>query len=118
MMPMPIRRKTMKLITIEQIENRRESLLKIVAIATTIAAAAIIALLFYKLRNVFVLFVISGLMAYVLNPIVVFLENRGIRRTLGVSFIFAIFVLFLILFGMIIGPLFIEQLSQLFVELQ
>jgi predicted PurR-regulated permease PerM len=103
----------MKLVEIEAIENRRNSLLKIVAVTTTIVAAAVIALLFYKLRNVFVLFVISGLLAYVLNPIVEFFEHRGIRRTLVVTFMFTAFVLFLTLFGMIVGPIFIDQLSQL-----
>ena len=59
------------------------------------------------------LFVISLILAYVLNPVVTYFESRGLGRTLSTSVIFFCIILFLTLFVFLLLPNFSKELQSM-----
>ena len=47
------------------------------------------------LKGVILLFIIAALLAYLLEPLVTHLENRGVRRVFSILFLYVIIFLFI-----------------------
>ncbi len=77
-----------------------------------VAAAAILALL-VALGPILMPFVVGAILAYLGDPIVDWLERRGLSRTLGVCLVFALLTLGLLIFIAVIAPLIQAQIGRL-----
>ena len=58
-------------------------------------------------------FLISALLAYLLNPIIQFLEKKGLKRIHSVILVYIIFLCILLLIGLVIVPKLFKDLSVL-----
>jgi predicted PurR-regulated permease PerM len=61
------------------------------------------------MRGALLPFVVAFAIAFMLDPAADWLEKRGLGRTLSASIVLAIFVLFLIGFLVLVGPLLVGQ---------
>ena len=78
-----------------------------IAIVTALALVALIGL-----RDILMPFAIGALIAYVGDPVVDRLEDRGFGRTSGVAIVFALFIGLLILIIAVVAPILLQQLSD------
>lgn len=76
-------------------------------------AISLILLFIYHFLDVFIIFVVSFLLSAIFNPIVNFLETRGVKRIFGTLFLFICFGGALFLSGFYLLPKIQEQLSRL-----
>ncbi|MER3402501.1 MAG: hypothetical protein C4336_01280 [Armatimonadota bacterium] len=67
----------------------------------------------YEVRDALVPFLIGGILALLLNPIVEWRCQRGLSRPMAVFTIFALFLLVVIFFGILITPVFYAQAKGL-----
>jgi len=72
---------------------------------------ALILLALVTLSGVLSSLIIGLVIAYVLDPFVDFFEVRGVRRTLGITFIFSIIIAALILFVMFVAPVISREVT-------
>jgi predicted PurR-regulated permease PerM len=61
-------------------DARKIPLQTIVVTVVVVAAAYLLGKLIYRLRDILLLFVVAGFLALLLNPMVVVLQKRGVRR--------------------------------------
>jgi len=89
------------------------------ALAVCVGAVLAVGLLafLWKIRSVFLPFVIGFFVAYVLDPILDRLEQRGFTRTAAVWSVTVVFVALLAVSFVTVGPLVVEQLQGLYAEL-
>ncbi len=74
----------------------------------------ILVLLFlYLVRGILLPFIISIIIAYLLNPLVSYFENRGIKRNVVVIFLYLLFLLTIIVSVSFLFPLILKELSAL-----
>ncbi|NLM46811.1 MAG: AI-2E family transporter [Firmicutes bacterium] len=66
-----------------------------------------------QLFSLFIPFLLSIILAYILNPLVEFLEDRRVPRSLGILLIYAVFFSFVFLFGVTAIPALISELQKL-----
>ena len=78
-----------------------------IAIVTALALVALIGL-----RDILMPFAIGALIAYLGDPMVDRLENRGFGRTSGVAIVFALFIGLLVLIIAVVAPILLQQLSD------
>ena len=83
----------------EQTHHTREgnTLLRIISFSTTVIAIAIILAGLYLIKNTATLLLFSFLVAYVLSPIVKYVERRGINRLITIL-ILTVFILASVIF--------------------
>ena len=83
----------------EQTRHIRQSntILRIISLATTVITVAIILAGLYLIKNTATLLLFSFLIAYILSPIVKYLERRGVNRLITILFL-TIFILSSIIF--------------------
>lgn len=81
-----------------------------------VLAVGVIAFL-WKIRAVFLPFLIGFFMAYVLDPVLDWLERRGYSRTAAVWIVTICFVAVVAVLFVTVGPLVVEQLQSLYSEL-
>jgi predicted PurR-regulated permease PerM len=77
-----------------------------------LAMAAILMFLYYT-RDILLLLVVSLILAGAINPAIVWLGTKGLKRTLSVILIFALFLGVLVLLGFSFVPMFEEQVGGL-----
>ncbi len=84
-----------------------------------LAAAGVLAVvLFYLLIDLLIILAVSILLAFILQPVVLLIEQRGIKRSISTSVVFIVFG-FLIYFSMsIFIPAFVFQLNELIQSLR
>ena len=80
----------------------------LIAISICLLLAALI-----SLREILMPFAIGALIAYLGDPLVDRLEDRGFSRTHGVIIVFGLFLGLLVLVIAVVAPLLIKQLSEL-----
>lgn len=78
-----------------------------------LGAAAVAILLFVQLKAILMPFAVGGLIAYLGDPLVDRLEERGHSRTTGVIAVFAFFTLLLLIVLSILMPMVLQQLDAL-----
>jgi predicted PurR-regulated permease PerM len=78
-----------------------EGLLQFIAITTGIIALALIIGAFYVLRRIFAIFAVSFFLAYIISPLINFLERHNVNRGL------AIFIISILILGMIGSTIFL-----------
>lgn len=66
------------------------------------------------LQPVLVPLAVAGIVAYLLDPIVTWLQNRGLSRLKAVIYVFACFLIFLTTLGFLIVPPIAKQVSDAF----
>ncbi|WP_269533597.1 AI-2E family transporter [Chitinimonas sp. BJYL2] len=79
-----------------------------------VAIAAVVAVVLYLLAPVLAPFLTAGVLAYILAPLVDRLSGRGISRALAVSMVMVVGLLLLVALVLVIVPLFVRQLSELY----
>lgn len=82
------------------------------------------AIAFYILRNIFAKYPILGntvgaifismIIAYVMNPLVTYMEKRGIKRSYGVLIVYVSFAVLLVVLLVVVLPSTLEELRRLF----
>src|SRR5512135_323147 len=77
-----------------------------------LAMAAILMFLYYT-RDILLLLVVSLILAAAINSALVWLGTKGLKRTLSVILIFALFLGTLVLLGFSFVPMFEEQVGGL-----
>lgn len=82
-----------------------------------LAAIAAVVGLGYLLSGLIIPIALAALLAYFLNPVVVWIQGFGIRRTVSVTALFAGFVLFLILLAAVVAPRFRAEIVALWSNL-
>ncbi|MDD2181274.1 MAG: AI-2E family transporter [Bacilli bacterium] len=70
--------------------------------------------LLYKIWTIILPFVIAFVVAYALYPLLKYLERKGLPKSLGLIIIVVLVLSFLSILGILVIPLLIEQLSNLF----
>ncbi len=80
--------------------------LAVLAVAVTVVAGV------YLARGILIPFLLAGVIAYTLNPVVSWLEGRGVRRTFGVPLVLASLVVGLALVLALLVPELALQLRQ------
>lgn len=88
---------------------------RIFLIVLTIIAVAI---LFPFVKDVLIIFIISGLLSILLNPLVDFLESRGIKHGLAILMVMALVLALLALSSLMIIPRIIHLVQVLVAKLQ
>ena len=71
----------------------------------------------YLARSVLIPFLIAFLLAYAFDPVVVFLERRGIRRSLAIWFVFTVIGAGLVLFLLVIIPIIQAEIARALVQI-
>lgn len=79
-----------------------------IVIAVALALAALI-----SLREILMPFAMGALIAYLGDPLVDRLEDRGFSRTSGVTIVFGVFLGLLVLIFAVAAPIVIKQLSEI-----
>jgi predicted PurR-regulated permease PerM len=74
---------------------------------------AVSAVLIWRLADTILLFVVVFLTAIVLNPLVVWLQQRGVKRGLAVTFVVLLLLAILTLVVWLIVPVVLKQVDQL-----
>lgn len=78
-----------------------------------VALLLLLALFLYLLNPILTPFVLGGLIGYLGDPLVDRLERRGVQRGLGVSLVFLLFTLFVMLAVLFALPVLVHQLDAL-----
>lgn len=95
-------------------EKRKKQIILRNSILITAGSFAVLFFLMYILRGIFIPLVIAFLIAYIFDPVVDFLENRGVRRSLGVGlFVIIILALFIGIMTILI-PLGYQEISDFY----
>ena len=84
---------------------------------TWLAAIAAVVGLGYLLSGLIIPIALAALLAYFLNPIVVWIQGFGIRRTVSVTALFVGFVLLLVLLATVVAPRFRAEIVALWSNL-
>lgn len=87
-----------------------------VQIGLGIASVAIAAAVIYLIRDVLGAFVLGALLAFLINPMVDWLERRSVPRAAAIVLIFIVLVAGLVGVGAIFVPLLTTEISQLQVQ--
>jgi predicted PurR-regulated permease PerM len=66
-----------------------------------------------QIASVLIMFVMIGLLAFVLNPVVVWLENRGLKRSMAVPLVVLTLLATLVLVGWLVVPPILAEGNQL-----
>ena len=82
-----------------------------------LAAIAAVAGLGYLLSGLIIPIALAALLAYFLNPAVVWIQGFGIRRTVSVTALFAGFALLLVLLATVVAPRFRAEIVALWSNL-
>jgi predicted PurR-regulated permease PerM len=69
--------------------------------------------LLYFLSPILTPFLLGGILAYILNPLVVWLERHHVNRTIGAAIAIALVAGLVALFALIVVPLFIKEIRLL-----
>jgi predicted PurR-regulated permease PerM len=83
-------------------DNRGVPLRTIIATVAVVGAAYLAALLVYRLRSVFLLFLVAGFIALLLNPVVVALQRTVVRRR-GLAVLVVTLVALLAFLGLLVA---------------
>lgn len=94
--PRPSESTTRRARLLERADLHRVPLAAIIVTVVVVAVAYLLGKLLYRLRDVLLLMVVAGFLALVLNPIVDFIQGRGVRRGVAVS---AVGIVTLAIFG-------------------
>ena len=62
-------------------------------------------------------FFIGIVIAWLFDPVVTFLQKKGVKRGIGTAFVFVLLIGFLVLFGMLMFPALIRQVNEIIVAL-
>lgn len=93
---------------------------KVLAIALTLAIIVLIVYLFSKyaiLGRMIMVLIISGVVAYILNPAVDFFERKKIKRIWAILLVYLIILGVLFLIGLSVAPKIIEEVKNFFLYL-
>ncbi len=93
-------------------KNRKKIVLGLI-IFLSIAAFYFLYIVREALLAVFYPLFFSILIAYLLNPLIVILENKGIERVCGIIIVYAALILVLTVLGIYIVPLMVSELNNL-----
>ena len=93
---------------------------KVLAVALTLAIIVLIVYLFSKyaiLGRMIMVLIISGVVAYILNPAVDFFERKKIKRIWAILLVYLIILGVLFLIGLSVAPKIIEEVKNFFLYL-
>lgn len=90
-----------------------EELISINRWPLVLAVVIFLGTMFYLLQPILLPFVLGGLIAYLGDPVVDWLESRKLNRTLAVSIVFIFLTTFLVVAGLIFIPLLLTQIDVL-----
>jgi predicted PurR-regulated permease PerM len=79
-----------------------------------LGAILLVVVLLYSLHNILTPFLIGILLAYLADPLVDWLERRGLSRTWGVVVVFALFTLLFMALLLVLVPMLAKQLVRLY----
>ncbi|MFG0408676.1 AI-2E family transporter [Pseudomonas sp. NY5710] len=79
-----------------------------------LGAILLVVVLLYSLHNILTPFLIGILLAYLADPLVDWLERRGLSRTWGVVLVFALFTLLFMALLLVLVPMLAKQLVRLY----
>ena len=60
---------------------------------------------------------IGIVLSYIINPLVKYIENKGVKRSIAILIIYVIVILLIILLGMIVVPQTIQQIKNMIISL-
>jgi putative permease len=83
-----------------------------------VLAIIAVAILFPFVKDVLLMFIISGLLSILLSPVVDFLESRGVKHGLAIFFVMALVLALLVLSFWMIIPRIIRSVQVLIANLQ
>src|SRR3989442_876252 len=75
-------------------------------------AVAVLALLYY-LSPILAPFLLASILAYICNPLVAWLERRGVGRTIAVVLVILLLLALLVLLAVALVPLFYREVKLL-----
>ncbi len=80
---------------------------------------SIIALYFFyrnanKIKEILLPLLVSVILAYLINPIVTYLERKGIKRVQSIIIVYFLLMIVLSLFAIFIFPVIVNEISNLF----
>ena len=91
-------------------QEDRDKRTKIILILIT---ATVILLFFYRVRTILLPFLLGILIAYLVNPFIVFMKGRGFTRRGALIFLLIIIVNVFFIIGLILFPLLVKELEHL-----
>lgn len=84
-----------------------------VRLAVVLIGLTIIVLLFRALHSIIVYFLIAFIAAYICDPIIDWMEKKGLSRTIGISILTVVICLAFVLFWLIAIPMFAAEITRM-----
>jgi predicted PurR-regulated permease PerM len=78
-----------------------------------IAVAAGMLVLLYFLSPILMPFLLAGILAYLGNPLVSWLERKGLNRSIGTVFALLLMIAVLVVLALVLVPMFYKEIEQL-----